>query len=996
MRTQSITSTRGHAIHKCNNHYPLPLLNVLSKASLLKTKSVNNVEHTVNFVVLNVRSARSISLEIHNFVVDEKIDMFFLTETWLYEKGDEVFIQEMTPSDYKFYSFPRTNGQVGGGLGVMCSNHLVDKMVVSKLDYITFEAIEVKLFDMSTAKSFICIYRPPRSKKNKFKTSDFRNEFNQLLSYLNNVKRDILITGDLNFHYDNTNDTDVQNILSLLDEHSLKQLVDSPTHKAGHTLDWFITRSASSFCLHKVKDLALSDHYALFGSVEFKRPVRTKRLVTSRNIKAINESVLFEYIHKMAEDAEKLNCENVDNLIIFYNQQLSKILDNLAPKKTRSITDRQSAPWRDEELFEAKRTERKAERVWRNTGLTIHREIYVIYRNKTKSLNRKKRKDHNCNKIEQCGTTKEIYNCTNELLGKSKNSPLPNNIPRSDLPNIFNNFFEKKICDIRKDLDDANDNELPVPECCSYTGLKMNTFHVVDEDFVKKLLHATAPKSCQLDPIPTHLLKNADELLPLITKIINASLQTGVVPDQLKEAIVKPLLKKPGLDQNELKNYRPVSNLSFLSKILEKVVLLQLQTHLESNDLFESYQSAYRKFHSTETALLHVLDNLLIGADENVVSLLSLLDLSAAFDTIDHLILLQRLKFTFGIDGVVLKWFTSYLENRKQYVLIDGHKSNLSTLRYGVPQGSVLGPVLFTLYTQPLSDILNKNKCDYHKFADDTQLSKQEIPSNFPLAIQCVESCIEEVSLWMRRNKLKLNPDKTEFISIGSRSKLNDLNVDNVYVKGKPLKIVSSVKNLGVFIDSTLTMKKHVSQVCKSAYFELRRISHLKKYLNTAAIKQLITSLVLSRIDYCNSLLAGLPYSSIDKLQKLQNNAARLILRKSKRDHVTPMLADLHWLPVKYRIMYKLAVFGYRYFENTLPSYLRELLQQSIPSRPLRSSNDKRLLQPKRKRVTYGERAFSFQVPKVWNSLPKELKNATSLETFRKHLKTHFYLLAFS
>ena len=429
--------------------------------------------------------------------------------------------------------------------------------------------------------------------------------------------------------------------------------------------------------------------------------------------------------------------------------------------------------------------------------------------------------------------------------------------------------------------------------------------------------------------------------------------------------------------------------------MLEKVVLIQLKTHLESNDLLESYQSAYRKFHSTENALLHVLDKLLVGADEKDLSLLSMLDLSAAFGTIDHQILLQRLKYTFGIDGVVLKWFTSYLENRNQYVLIDQLKSDLSSLTFGVPQGSVLGPVLFTMYTQPLSDILNKNRCDYHKFADDTQLSKREVPSAFPLAVVCIENCIEEVSLWMKRNKLKLNPEKTEFISIGTKSKLNNLNVNNVHVGGKALKTVSSVKNLGVFIDSTLTMKKHISQVCKSAYFELRRISHLKKYLNTSAIKQLISSLILSRIDYCNSLLAGLPYSSIDKLQKLQNNAARLILKKSKRDHATPMLADLHWLPVKYRIKYKLAVFGYRYFECTLPSYLHDLLQKSIPSRQLRSTNERRFKQPKRNLVSYGERAFSFQVPMVWNNLPRELKNAKSLESFRKQLKTHLYLLAF-
>ena len=173
---------------------------------------------------------------------------------------------------------------------------------------------------------------------------------------------------------------------------------------------------------------------------------------------------------------------------------------------------------------------------------------------------------------------------------------------------------------------------------------------------------------------------------------------------QFKKAVVIPLLKKTGLDCNVLKNYRPVSNLPFLSKILEKVVLKQLQKHLSENNLLETNQSAYRKDHSTETAVLSVFDGLLKKADERLVSLIALLDLSAAFDTLDHSILLTRLDVTFGVRGTAYKWFLSYLQDRQQSVLIDGVLSN--PMWYGVPQGSVLGPVLFTLYSQPLSDVI--------------------------------------------------------------------------------------------------------------------------------------------------------------------------------------------------------------------------------------------------------------------------------------------------
>ena len=270
-----------------------------------------------------------------------------------------------------------------------------------------------------------------------------------------------------------------------------------------------------------------------------------------------------------------------------------------------------------------------------------------------------------------------------------------------------------------------------------------------------------------LDPIPTSLTKEClSDLLPLITRIVNSSLCSGAVPPQFKQAVVTPLLKKPGLDLKDLKNFRPVSNLPFISKILEKVVLTQLQKHLSENDLLEISQSAYRKNHNTETALLSVVDGLLRNADDRLVSVLALLDLSAAFDTLDHPILLQRLETTFGISGTVLHWLASYLESCEQSVKVDNILSSPSPLQFGVPQGSVLGPILFTLYCQPLSDLICRHECDYHKYADDTQLSKGVPPDQFQSLLRDIQTCIESLVDWMYSHKLKLNAEKTDFFPL--------------------------------------------------------------------------------------------------------------------------------------------------------------------------------------------------------------------------------------
>ena len=296
------------------------------------------------------------------------------------------------------------------------------------------------------------------------------------------------------------------------------------------------------------------------------------------------------------------------------------------------------------------------------------------------------------------------------------------------------------------------------------------------DELIRELILKPPTKSCMLDPIPTSLTKQClGDVVSLITFIVNASLSTFIVPPQFKQAIVTPLLKKPGLDTNDMKNFRPVSNLPFISKILEKGVLIQLKKIICLAIILKSFSPLTGKNHSTETAVLSVLDGLLGSADERLVSLVALLDLSAAFDTLDHPILLKRLETTFGVRGTVLDWFVSYLSGRFQSVIVDGVVSASRPLVYGVPQGSVLGPVLFTLYSQPLSDVISVHNCDYHKYADDTELSKSAPPDQFFSVQSCIQTCIDDVLLWMNSNKLKLNTDKTEVMPVDCTSRLKSV-----------------------------------------------------------------------------------------------------------------------------------------------------------------------------------------------------------------------------
>ena len=263
------------------------------------------------------------------------------------------------------------------------------------------------------------------------------------------------------------------------------------------------------------------------------------------------------------------------------------------------------------------------------------------------------------------------------------------------------------------------------------------------------------PTACLIDCL--------DVLLPHITHIMNTSISSGHFPPIFKSAIVRPLLKKPSLDQNYLKNYIPVSNLSFLSKVLEKIVLSQLLDHLTHNHLLNPHQSAYRQSHGTETALLRIVNDILLGFDNDKVALLALLDPSAAFDTNDHSILLSRLQ-TFGISGTVLNWFQSYLLDRGQSVYVKGASSKPSVLSFGVPQGSVLGPILFVLYASPVSDVISRHTMSHESFADDTQVHQSAPIDGIAGLMARTRECISDLKVWMTQNKLQLNDEKTELL----------------------------------------------------------------------------------------------------------------------------------------------------------------------------------------------------------------------------------------
>ncbi len=502
---------------------------------------------------------------------------------------------------------------------------------------------------------------------------------------------------------------------------------------------------------------------------------------------------------------------------------------------------------------------------------------------------------------------------------------------------------------------------------------------------IEHLIALIPNKTCSLDPIPTWLLKQcSSQLAPIILNIVNRSLATSQVPQNLKSAVVRPLLKKPNADPECMKNYRPVSNLPTVEKILEQVISKRLEEHIQSENLHDSMQSAYRKHHSTETALMKMHCDITQALDQGSHVALLTLDLSAAFDTVDHLILLTRLENLFGITGDALEWMSSYFQDRSQSVLVGTASSGKHSLNSGVPQGSVLGPKCYSLYTKPIGCIIRRHGLQYITYADDNNVYIVIKPfTPWDTTASLLQSCLQDVQIWMSANMLKLNMDKTELIVFTPKSHARSLQVGDCVV-GESDVIVS----LGAHCDKHFTMEKQVNATVKSCYYNIGNIGKIRGYIDEDACKTLVRALVTSRLDYANSLYVGLPQFLLHHLQLVQNTAARLITRTPRRDHIKPVLYQLHWLPIEQRVKYKLLLYAFKAVNGIAPVYIQDMFQVHTPGRSLRSSTQLLLQVPKTKTVTYGEKSIRAVTAKLWNNLPSSLVASISVNTFKSSLKT--------
>ena len=387
-------------------------------------------------------------------------------------------------------------------------------------------------------------------------------------------------------------------------------------------------------------------------------------------------------------------------------------------------------------------------------------------------------------------------------------------------------------------------------------------------------------------------------------------------------------------------------------------------------------------------------NDILCALDKGKSVILLLLDLKAAFDTVNPSTLLARLSTRFGIGRKALAWFKSYLSSRSQFVRINVSTSKSYDLLSGVPQDSILGPLLYSLYTAPLADIARQHNLDFHFYADDSQLHVVFDPScawDTDTAKCKIEACVLEMYSWLLSNGLMLSKDKTKLTIISSVFRPHP-ELNSSFVSDDLIQASSHTSYLGVLFDEGFSFNKHISSTCKVAYYHLRNISRIRRHLDDFCLKTVVQALVMSRVDYCNSLLYGLPSYQIARLQHVQNAAARLISKTQRSDHITPVLFSLHWLPIEARISFKILLLTYKILNGLAPGYLSDLISPYKPNRRnLRSAEKNLLAVPRTRLKTFGDRSFSVASPVLWNTVLLAIKNSSTISIFKKRLKTFLF-----
>ena len=798
--------------------------------------------------------------------------------------------------------------------------------------------------------------------------------------------------GDFNIDFNINSNKKWWNLIELFD---LSQLVSEPTRvteTSSTTIDHIYTSHPENIIEHFVPSFSISDHYPICFTRKICNKIRKNDHITTRYrcFKRFNEE---SFIADLSCDLDSFILDRSDineDISVWYGIIL-KHLDHHAPCKTSRVKTNKLPQWHNQDIALArrKRDSFKRRKLWPE---------YKIFRNKTKDLIRKAKRKHFSDTVINSKDTKTIWQHFRKINNKDTNSStgLPEEIviddkrytKSEDIATKLNEYFSS-ILEIFKDTD-SEQFDTDLTELKKFVDGKVPSdtyFRIpnITPEQVSCIISALDPsKAIGLDGLGPRVLKLVGHILsPSIAALINKSILTGMFPDQLKLAKVFPIHKNGS--KSDPANYRPISILPTISKIFERHVNKHLMAYLNKYSLIHETQSGFRQKHSCQTALVKLIDQWMACIDKGDIIGSLFLDFRKAFDLVNHNILIKKLSI-YKVSNSSLQWFISYLESRQQTIDSGQGMSIRSLIRSGVPQGSILGPILFLLFINDLPLLLNSCHVDF--FADDAtahtsnqniEIINAELQSDFSIAVS-----------WSKQNKLPINYDKTTYMVIGAKKRVQDEYQLELSADNHAINKVTKQRLLGIIIDDHLSWTAHIDHLCSTLAAKISLLRQLSTYVPQDVQKLYYQSYILPLLDYGSNTWGTTSCANIERLSKLQKRAARIIL---KADFFTPsklMFETLGWLSVPKRLLYNKAILTYKALNNMTPAYITNLLTpiSKTHSLSLRSSENGVLCIPRSRSALY-DRSFSHSASKLWNSLPQNIRIINSFRSFKTDLRNY-------
>ncbi len=983
----------------------------------------SNSNSSISIMSLNIQSLPAKFNEFKDLIyqldsLKKAPEIICLQETWLVSDPDLYDLDGYQP-----LIFSNRNKYKGGGVSIYIKNNLNFKPLnhLSIFHEKIFESILIEITPHNGKKVIIgSLYRPgtqfPGLTFNE-QFHYFTDNFANCLSSLSNLYDNIFLCGDLNLDVLKFNENKfINEYIDLTFSYGFLQLISKPTriqNNSATIIDHILTNNLSIECDTSILCCSISDHFPTFISVPYsKKFTHSPIKIESRNFSAQNINLFKDALSSIGWN-HVTTCNDTQNAYDSFSETFFDIFNLYFPVIHKKINKRyhKIEPWMTTGILNSRKTKMSLNTIYLKQKTNFNRNKYIAYRNLYNTIIRKAKLNYyNLKLYDYRDNLQKTWQTLFSIIrkGKKKKSGcstiLADNKTLTDptaQAQHFNKFFTEIASKITSKINPCNKSTTNlIPQNMNSFSLK--NIPVTENEIIEATLSLKSKNTTDFNGISSNFFKKIISfIITPIHYIFKLSFENGHVPCQLKTAKVVPIFKS-GDSQNS-DNYRPISLLNTFSKILEKIVNNRLYNFFETNNLFSPWQFGFRPKHSTTHPMMHFVRHVSEALNKNKFSIAIFCDLRKAFDSCDHGVLLKKLK-KYGVDGNELEWFRSYLNNRKQFVSVGGGTSEPRDITLGVPQGSILGPLLFIIY---INDLPDASEFMSLLFADDTTLLLSH--NDLDTLIINANREFKKICDFFRCNQLSIHPDKTKFILFTTKNINrnavrifcnNNNDNENNHELITPIEQITNesstpaVKFLGIYIDPNLNFKFHVNYIKNKLSKSLFAMRAAKNFLSSDSLKMLYNAIFHSHLLYANIIWSCTDKTTLKSVFKLQKNAIRLLEGAKYNQHTEPIFKKHNILPLPDLIDFSKLQLMHRFKFNLLPAsflnFWNTNVNRDIGENQIQLRNNDDFTVPF-SRITMTQNLPYTTIPDLWNKFPNnQIKNTTSATLFDTQLKSYF------